>query len=75
MQQIYKFEAKLAQGAAEQSLSRDVYRLAHRLDFFKLLSFYYNHVGFYLSMSFVIWTVHVLVYINVLRALLGVEGT
>ncbi|ETW06376.1 hypothetical protein H310_02652 [Aphanomyces invadans] len=75
MQQIYKFEAKLAQGAAEQSLSRDVYRLAHRLDFFKLLSFYYNHVGFYLSMSFVIWTVYVLVYINVLRALLGVEGT
>ncbi|KAH9098016.1 hypothetical protein LEN26_016820 [Aphanomyces euteiches] len=75
MQQIYKFEAKLAQGAAEQSLSRDVYRLAHRLDFFKLLSFYYNHVGFYLSMTFVIWTVFVLVYINVLRALLGVEGT
>ncbi|KAF0699966.1 Aste57867_9516 [Aphanomyces stellatus] len=75
MQQIYKFEAKLAQGAAEQSLSRDVYRLAHRLDFFKLLSFYYNHVGFYLSMSFVIWTVYVLVYINLLRSLLGLEGT
>ncbi|OQR89804.1 callose synthase [Thraustotheca clavata] len=74
MQQIYKFEAKLAQGAAEQSLSRDVYRLAHRLDFFKLLSFYYNHVGFYLSMSFVIWTVYVLVYIQLLRSLLGIEG-
>ncbi|EQC33729.1 hypothetical protein SDRG_08832 [Saprolegnia diclina VS20] len=74
MQQIYKFEAKLAQGAAEQSLSRDVYRLAHRLDFFKLLSFYYNHVGFYLSMSFIIWTVFVLTYIQLLRSLLGLEG-
>ncbi|KAI9908667.1 hypothetical protein PsorP6_003547 [Peronosclerospora sorghi] len=40
MQQIYKFEAKLAQGAAEQSLSRDVYRMSQHLDFFKLLSFY-----------------------------------
>ncbi|OQR91279.1 callose synthase [Achlya hypogyna] len=74
MQQIYKFEAKLAQGAAEQSLSRDVYRLSQRLDFLKLLSFYYNHVGFYLSMSFIIWTVFVLTYIQLLRALLGLEG-
>ncbi|KAI9895629.1 hypothetical protein PsorP6_018904 [Peronosclerospora sorghi] len=32
MQQIYKFEAKLAQGAAEQSLSRDAYRMSKHLD-------------------------------------------
>ncbi|KAJ0397503.1 hypothetical protein ATCC90586_003768 [Pythium insidiosum] len=74
MQQIYKFEAKLAQGAAEQSLSRDVYRISQRLDFFKLLSFYYNHVGFYLSMSLIIWTVYILLYFNLLRALLSLEG-
>ncbi|CAH0489309.1 unnamed protein product [Peronospora farinosa] len=74
MQQIYKFEAKLAQGAAEQSLSRDVYRISQRLDFFKLLSFYYNHVGFYLSTSVVIWTVYFLVYCNLLRSLLSLEG-
>ncbi|ETN03000.1 hypothetical protein PPTG_16032 [Phytophthora nicotianae INRA-310] len=74
MQQIYKFEAKLAQGAAEQSLSRDVYRISQRLDFFKLLSFYYNHVGFYLSMSIIIWTVYILLYCNLLRSLLSVEG-
>lgn len=74
MQQIYKFEAKLAQGAAEQSLSRDVYRISQRLDFFKLLSFYYNHVGFYLSMSMIIWTVYILLYCNLLRALLSLEG-
>ncbi|CEG43044.1 glycosyl family 48 [Plasmopara halstedii] len=74
MQQIYKFEAKLAQGAAEQSLSRDVYRISQRLDFLKLLSFYYNHVGFYMSMSVIIWTVYVLLYCNLFRALLSLEG-
>lgn len=74
MQQIYKFEAKLAQGAAEQSLSRDVYRISMRLDFLKLLSFYYNHVGFYLSQAIIIWTVYVLVYCNLLRSLLSLEG-
>ena len=37
MQQIYKFEAKLSQGNAEQVLSRDVYRLASRVDFVRLL--------------------------------------
>ena len=31
MQQIYKFEAKLSQGNAEQVLSRDVHRIAARL--------------------------------------------
>lgn len=73
MAQIYKFEAKLAQGAAEQSLSRDVYRIGERLDFFKLLSFYYNHVGFYLNMSYICWTVFILTYLNLLKAAIGVE--
>lgn len=74
MQQIYKFEAKLAQGAAEQSLSRDVYRICQRLDFLKLFSFYYNHVGFYLSTSLIIWTVYTLLYCNLFRSLLTLEG-
>lgn len=73
MQQIYKFEAKLAQGAAEQSLSRDVYRLGHGLDFFKLLSFYYNHVGFYLNMSFICWVIFCLTYLNLIRSLFDLE--
>ncbi|CAN0028205.1 unnamed protein product [Sphacelaria rigidula] len=45
MQQIYKFEAKLSQGAAEQTLSRDVNRLGDRLDFFRLMSFYFGGLG------------------------------
>ena len=49
MQQIYKFEAKLASGNAEQCLSRDVYRIGQRLDFTRLLSFYYSGPGFYFN--------------------------
>eukprot|EP00967_Tisochrysis_lutea_P078752 scaffold107329_cov30-Tisochrysis_lutea.AAC.5 len=49
MQQIYKFEAKLASGNAEQCLSRDVYRIAHRLDLARSFSFYYSGPGFYFN--------------------------
>lgn len=62
MQQIYKFEAKLANGAAEQSLSRDVYRLANGMDFFRLLSFFHTGLGFYLSNTLTIATVFVFLY-------------
>ena len=47
MSQIYKFEAKLSQGAAEQSLSRDINRIGHRLDFFRLLSLYFGGIGMF----------------------------
>ncbi|KAJ0393976.1 hypothetical protein P43SY_009808 [Pythium insidiosum] len=53
---------------------QQIYKISQRLDFFKLLSFYYNHVGFYLSMSLIIWTVYILLYFNLLRALLSLEG-
>ena len=43
LQQTYKFEAKLSQGNAEQSLSRDLNRICDRLDFFRLFSFYYGY--------------------------------
>jgi len=45
MSQIYMFEAKLSQGATEQSLSWDVYQVAQRLAFFCLLSLYYRGIG------------------------------
>ena len=45
MSQIYKFEVKFSQGADEQSLSRDIYRLCHPLDFCRLLSFYSGKIG------------------------------
>ena len=49
LNQISLFEAKVACGNGEQTLSRDVYRLGHRFDFFRMLSFYFTTVGFYVS--------------------------
>lgn len=43
------FEAKVANGNGEQTLSRDVYRLGHRFDFYRMLSFYFTTIGFYFS--------------------------
>jgi callose synthase len=62
LQQTYKFEAKLSQGNAEQSLSRDLSRIGNRLDFFRLLSFYYGGIGHYLSNSLVMFTLVIIVY-------------
>lgn len=49
LNQISLFEAKVACGNGEQTLSRDIYRLGHRFDFFRMLSFYFTTVGFYVS--------------------------
>ena len=49
MNQISLFEAKVANGNGEQTLSRDVYRLGRRVDFYRMLSFYFTTVGFYFS--------------------------
>ena len=73
MSQIYKFEAKLSQGAAEQSLSRDVYRMCNRLDFFRLLSFYYGGIGHYFSNVLTILTVYVVVYLMAVLAVFDLE--
>lgn len=73
MSQIYKFEAKLSQGAGEQSLSRDVYRMCHRLDFFRLLSFYYGGIGHYFANVLTVLTVYLVVYLMTVLALFGLE--
>jgi len=73
MSQIYKFEAKLSQGAAEQSLSRDVYRLSHRLDFSRLLSYYYGGIGHYFSNVLTILTVYIVVYLMAALAIYDIE--
>jgi len=73
MTQIYKFEAKLSQGAGEQSLSRDVYRLCHRLDFSRLLSYYFGGIGHYFSNVLTIITIYVVVYLMTILALYDLE--
>lgn len=49
LNQVSLFEAKVACGNGEQTLSRDIYRLGHRFDFFRMLSCYFTTVGFYFS--------------------------
>jgi callose synthase len=49
LNQISLFEAKVACGNGEQTLSRDIYRLGHRFDFFRMLSCYYTTIGFYVN--------------------------
>ena len=49
LNQISKFEAKVANGNSEQTLSRDIHRLGRQFDFFRMLSCYFTTVGFYFS--------------------------
>jgi callose synthase len=49
MNQISSFEAKVANGNGEQTLSHDIYRLGRRFDFYRMLCFYFTTVGFYFS--------------------------
>ncbi|XP_059431397.1 callose synthase 5 [Corylus avellana] len=73
LNQISLFEAKVACGNGEQTLSRDVYRLGHRFDFFRMLSFYFTTVGFYVSSMMVVITVFVYLYGKLYLSLSGLE--
>lgn len=74
LNQISMFEAKVASGNGEQVLSRDVYRLGHRLDFFRMLSFFYSTVGFYFNTMMVVLTVYSFLWGRLFLALSGVEN-
>ncbi|KAF9588439.1 hypothetical protein IFM89_010198 [Coptis chinensis] len=73
LNQISMFEAKVASGNGEQVLSRDVYRLGHRLDFFRMLSFFYTTVGFFFTTMMVVVTVYAFVWGRLYLALSGFE--
>ncbi|KAH9770735.1 callose synthase 7 [Citrus sinensis] len=73
MNQISSFEAKVANGNGEQTLSRDVYRLGRRFDFFRMLSFYFTTVGFYLSSMITVLTVYVFLYGRLYMVMSGLE--
>ncbi|OVA14927.1 Glycosyl transferase [Macleaya cordata] len=73
LNQISMFEAKVASGNGEQILSRDVYRLGHRLDFFRMLSFFYTTVGFFFNTMMVVLTVYAFVWGRLYLALSGIE--
>ncbi|KAH7520841.1 hypothetical protein FEM48_Zijuj08G0188700 [Ziziphus jujuba var. spinosa] len=74
LNQISLFEAKVACGNGEQTLSRDIYRLGHRFDFFRMLSCYFTTVGFYISAVIVLLTVYFFLYGKLYMSLSGVES-
>ncbi|KAI3893658.1 hypothetical protein MKW92_030081 [Papaver armeniacum] len=71
--QISLFEAKVACGNGEQILSRDIYRLGHRFDMFRMLSCYFTTVGFYVSSMMVVLVVYVFLYGKLYLSLSGLE--
>lgn len=73
LNQISMFEAKVANGNGEQALSRDIYRLGHRFDFFRMLTCYFTTVGFYFSSMIVVLTVYTFLYGRLYLALSGLE--
>ncbi|KAK9051238.1 hypothetical protein SSX86_027864 [Deinandra increscens subsp. villosa] len=73
MNQISLFEAKVANGNGEQTLSRDVYRLGRRFDFYRMLSFYFTTVGFYFSSMVTVLVVYVFLYGRTYMVLSGLE--
>ncbi|URD74284.1 callose synthase [Musa troglodytarum] len=73
LNQISLFEAKIANGNGEQTLSRDIYRLGHRFDFFRMLSCYFTTVGFYFSTLVTVLTVYVFLYGRLYLVLSGLD--
>ncbi|KAH9567529.1 hypothetical protein CY35_03G031500 [Sphagnum magellanicum] len=75
LNQISLFEAKVSSGNGEQVLSRDVYRLGHHLDFFRMLSFYYTTVGFFINNMIIVLVVYAFLWGRVYLTLSGVEAS
>ncbi|CAL4963325.1 unnamed protein product [Urochloa decumbens] len=73
MNQISNFEAKVANGNGEQTLCRDIYRLGHRFDFYRMLSLYFTTVGFYFNSMVAVLTVYIFLYGRLYLVLSGLE--
>ncbi|XP_024969515.1 callose synthase 10 isoform X4 [Cynara cardunculus var. scolymus] len=73
LNQIALFEGKVAGGNGEQVLSRDVYRIGQLFDFFRMLSFYFTTVGYYLCTMMTVLTVYVFLYGRAYLAFSGLD--
>ncbi|RLN48976.1 hypothetical protein BBJ29_004086 [Phytophthora kernoviae] len=62
LSQINAFEAKLSNGSAESSLSRESHRMGAGMDFFRLNSMFYGHMGFYICNALVVLCVFTYAY-------------
>ncbi|XP_057992637.1 putative callose synthase 8 isoform X1 [Hevea brasiliensis] len=75
LNQISKFEAKVANGNSEQTLSRDIYRLGQWFDFFRMLSCYFTTIGFYFSNLISVIGIYVFLYGQLYLVLSGLQKT
>ncbi|KAJ1278745.1 hypothetical protein BS78_04G102300 [Paspalum vaginatum] len=74
LNQISKFEAKVANGNSEQTISRDIHRLGRRFDFFRMLSCYFTTVGFYFNSLISVVGVYVFLYGQLYLVLSGLQS-
>ncbi|OQS05274.1 callose synthase [Thraustotheca clavata] len=74
MQQLALFEAKLSSGAGECVTSRDVMRMANRLDFFRLNSWFYGNLGWYFTQTMTVFGVYFFIYGKIYFALSGMDA-
>ncbi|KAG7551365.1 1-3-beta-glucan synthase subunit FKS1-like domain-1 [Arabidopsis thaliana x Arabidopsis arenosa] len=73
LNQISLFEAKVACGSGEQTLSRDLYRLGHSFDFFRMMSCYITTIGFYINSMIIVLTVYAFLYSKLYLLWSGME--
>ncbi|KAL4584830.1 hypothetical protein LXL04_009440 [Taraxacum kok-saghyz] len=73
LNQIALFEGKVAGGNGEQVLSRDVYRIGQLFDFFRMLSFYFTTVGYYVCTMMTVLTVYIFLYGRAYLAFSGLD--
>ncbi|XP_050112527.1 putative callose synthase 8 [Malus sylvestris] len=73
LNQISKFEAKVANGNSEQTISRDIYHLGRQFDFFRMLSCYFTTIGFYFSSLMSVIGIYVFLYGQLYLVLSGLE--
>ncbi|KAI3499518.1 hypothetical protein L1887_35319 [Cichorium endivia] len=73
LNQIALFEGKVAGGNGEQVLSRDVYRVGQLFDFFRMMSFYFTTVGFYVCTMMTVLTVYIFLYGRAYLAFSGLD--
>ncbi|KAF0698946.1 Aste57867_10468 [Aphanomyces stellatus] len=74
MQQLALFEAKLSSGAGECVTSRDVMRMANRLDLFRLQSWFYGNLGWYFTQTMTVFGVYMFIYGKIYFALSGMDA-
>ncbi|KAF0701108.1 Aste57867_8405 [Aphanomyces stellatus] len=74
MQQLALFEAKLSSGAGECVTSRDAMRMANRLDYFRLNSWFYGNLGWYFTQTMTVYGVYIFIYGKIYFALCGLDA-